>query len=216
MATTVPEISTFVVGVTGGIGSGKTTVSSVFADRYAVPVIDADLVAREVVEPGQPGLAELVESFGTGVLDQDGKLDRRQLKGIVFSDPDKRKRLEAILHPKIRQLTAIHLAHINAPYCLLCIPLLAEGGRHELIRRVLVVDCPELVQLRRVTSRDQLSEQQVRAIMATQASREERLAIADDVVVNDGDSDSLNAAVEKLHALYSTLAAESGASTNGP
>lgn len=195
-------ITTRVIGVTGGIGSGKTTVCDLFATRHDVPVVDADIVAREVVAPGEPALAELVEAFGADILTSVGELDRRKLKGIVFDDARKRKRLEAILHPRIRQRMREQLERIDTPYCLLCIPLLAEGGRNELIERVLVVDCDEDTQIARVRARDDLTDAQVMAIMRSQATREERLRIADDVILNDGDRDALIERVDALHRIY--------------
>ncbi len=195
-------IKTYVIGVTGGIGSGKTTVCDLFTARHGVPVVDADIVAREVVAPGEPALAELVEAFGADILTGDGELDRRKLKGIVFDDEGKRKQLEAILHPRIRRRMREQLEDIEAPYCLLCIPLLAEGGRNELIERVLVVDCEPATQIARVRARDDLTDAQVMAIMRSQATREQRLRIADDVILNDGDRDALIDRVDTLHRTY--------------
>ncbi|MGR8921381.1 MAG: dephospho-CoA kinase [Gammaproteobacteria bacterium] len=211
MGEDVPAISTYVVGVTGGIGSGKTTVCDLFTARHAVPVVDADVVAREVVEPGTAGLAEIVRHFGHEVLDDDGRLDRRRLKRIVFADGAQREQLEAILHPRIRDRMTALLAAVTTPYGLLCVPLLAEGGRRELMRRVLVVDCPEAVQIARVRARDDLTADEVAAIMRTQASREQRLAIADDVIVNDGDTAALELEVDTLHERYLALAREAAA-----
>jgi len=197
----------YVVGVTGGIGSGKSTVCRVFTERHGIAVIDADQVAREVVEPGRPALAAIVSSFGAEVLGSDGRLDRARLRGIVFADPARRTELEAITHPAIRHGMRAHVAAVDGAYCLLGIPLLAEGGRNDLIDRVLVVDCPEAVQIERVRARDHLTEAEVAAIMRTQASRETRLRIADDVVVNDGDTASLASRVDELHNMYLQLAA---------
>lgn len=197
----------YVVGVTGGIGSGKSTVCRVFTDRHGVVVIDADQVAREVVEPGTPALAAIVTSFGADVVGVDGRLDRAKLRGIVFADPARRSELEAITHPAIRAGMRAHVAAVTGPYCMLGIPLLAEGGRNDLIDRVLVVDCPEALQIERVRARDHLTEAEVAAIMRTQASREARLRIADDVVMNDGDTSSLAGRVDELHEMYLQLAA---------
>ena len=195
------------VGVTGGIGSGKSTVCRVFAERHAIAVIDADLVAREVVEPGTPGLNAIVAAFGPDVLGGDGQLERARLRAIVFADPARRVVLEGITHPAIRGRMREHVAAVVGAYCLLGIPLLAESGRHELIDRVLVVDCPERLQIERVRARDHLTEAEVIAIMRTQASRATRLAIADDVIVNEGDTAALASRVDHLHDMYSTLAA---------
>jgi dephospho-CoA kinase len=195
------------VGVTGGIGSGKSTVCRVFTERHGIVVVDADQVAREVVEPGTPALAAIVASFGPQVLADDGRLDRARLRAIVFADAARRAELESITHPAIRRGMRAHVEAVRAPYCMLGIPLLAEGGRNELIDRVLVVDCPEATQIERVCARDHLTEAEVTAIMRTQASREARLRIADDVVLNDGDTASLAGRVDELHNLYLQLAA---------
>ncbi len=197
----------YVVGVTGGIGSGKSTVCRVFTDRHGIVVIDADQVAREVVEPGTPALAAIVATFGAEVVGKDGRLDRARLRGIVFADPARRGELEAITHPAIRAGMRAHVEAVSGAYCMLGIPLLAEGGRNDLIDRVLVVDCPEALQIERVRARDHLTEAEVAAIMRTQASREARLRIADDVVVNDGDTASLAGRVDELHKMYLQLAA---------
>ena len=198
---------TYVVGVTGGIGAGKSTVCRVFTERHGIVVIDADEVAREVVEPGMPALEAIVATFGTAVVGADGRLDRAYLRGIVFAEPARRTALEAITHPAIRQGMRDHVAAVSGPYCMLGIPLLAEGGRHELIDRVLVVDCPEALQIERVRARDHLTAAEVAAIMRTQASREARLRIADDVVANDGDTAALTSRVDELHNMYLQLAA---------
>lgn len=199
--------SPLVIGVTGGIGSGKTTVCDRFNERHGVPVIDADIVAREVVEPGTEGLRELVEAFGTTILSSDGELDRRHLKRIVFATPELRERLEQILHPRIRAAMSSQVAATEAPYLLLSIPLLAEGGDNPLIDRVLVVDCSEETQVARVTARDDLTADEALAIMRAQASRGDRLKIADDVIVNQGSPDALDADIDTLHQRYLTLAA---------
>ncbi|MEQ8661061.1 MAG: dephospho-CoA kinase [Gammaproteobacteria bacterium] len=209
-------ITTYVIGVTGGIGSGKTTVCDLFAERHGVPVIDADQVARDVVEPGQPAFAELVAIHGDGILTGDGQLDRRRLRDIVFNDPGKRAQLEAIVHPRIRARMRDALERIAAPYCLLGIPLLAEGGDNPLVRRVLVVDCDEATQIARVRTRDDLTEAQVIAIMRSQATRAERLRIADDIILNDGDRDALIARVDALHQDYLELARKTPPTTDPP
>lgn len=199
-------IATYVVGVTGGIGSGKSTVCDLFTARHQVPVIDADIVAREVVAPGEPALDSLVELFGRGILAADGTLDRRQLKRIVFADETRRRALEDVLHPRIRERMHEAVAAITAPYCLLCVPLLIEGGRNPLVDRVLVVDCPEEVQIARVSQRDDLTADEVMAIMRAQATREQRCAAADDIVINDGNRADLLARVDELHETYLELA----------
>ena len=194
-----------VVAVTGGIGSGKSTVCEAFA-RFGVGSIDTDQIAREVVVPGEPGFEAVVRAFGTSVLDAEGALDRRRVKSMVFADPTLREQLEAILHPLIRARVEQLVHEVEAPYCLVCIPLLTEGTENALVDRVLVVDCPEELQIERVVSRDDLTEREVLAIMHTQASREERLKIADDVIYNDGNREELTGPVSTLHETYSQLA----------
>jgi len=197
------------VGLTGGIASGKSTVANLFAAR-GVTVIDSDLLAREVVAPGSDGLAAIRERFGSEVIAADGSLDRRRLRGIVFADAAARADLEAITHPQIRARMRAANAAAPGPYVLNVIPLLVEGAGRADLDRVLVVDCPEAVQLRRVMARDQIEESAARAVLAAQASRAARLAVADDVILNDGDLAPLEAAVDALHARYLSLAAASG------
>lgn len=198
----------FRVAVTGGIASGKTTVANLFAAR-GVPVIDSDVIAREVVEPGQPALAEIVAAFGAQVLGADGRLDRRRLRERIFTDAAARRTLETILHPAIRAEMDRQSAAAAAasPYHLLVIPLLAEGGRRDHVDRVLVVDVPEAVQVARLMARDAVSEDQARASLRAQAARTARLALADDVVVNDGEPGALEPQVQRLHDLYLQSAA---------
>ncbi|MBI4694611.1 MAG: dephospho-CoA kinase [Gammaproteobacteria bacterium] len=196
----------YVIGVTGGIGSGKSTVAREF-ERRGVPVLDADVAAREVVEPGSDGLAALVAEFGTSILGADGALDRGQLRRMVFGDAPRLKRLEEILHPRIRQRLEARLGEIVEPYCLLCIPLLVEKKGYAWIDRVLVVDCPVETQIERVMKRDNLTAAEVAAIMNTQASREARLQRADDVVSNTGEVSRLADRVDELHRRYLDLAA---------
>ena len=194
-----------VVGLTGGIGSGKTAVSDRFAQR-GVPVIDTDLLARELVEPGQPALAAIVAEFGPDCIDDRGRLRRAELRERVFADPVGRQRLEAILHPRIRALARERIAALRAPYCLVVIPLLAETGMIDLVDRVLVVDVPEAEQIHRVMARDRLDETQARRILAVQAQRAQRLALADEILDNAGDFEHLDRQVIDLHQRYSILA----------
>ena len=198
-----------VVGLTGGIGSGKSAVTAEF-ERLGVPVVDADLVAREVVMPGSPGLREVVAVFGTDVLGADGMLDRKQLRLRVFDDDTQRKRLEAILHPKIRDRIRHKLEAITTPYCILCVPLLVERQGYENVDRILVIDCSEQLQITRVMARDDLTRSQVEAIMRTQATREQRLAMADDVIDNSRGLDALRAPIAKLHAKFTEIAENPG------
>lgn len=196
----------FKVGLTGGIASGKTRVAEFFAAR-GVPVIDSDQIAREIVAPGAPALAAIRERFGEGVMAADGNLDRRVLRAIVFADPAARRDLEAITHPAIRARMAELNAQARGPYVINAIPLLTEGGGRRDLDRVLVVDCPEDLQIARVMARDQVDEAGARAVLAAQASRAARLAIADDVIVNDGDLVALETAVRSLHLRYLALSA---------
>jgi dephospho-CoA kinase len=198
-----------VVGLTGGIGSGKSAVTAEF-ERLGVPVVDADLVAREVVLPGSDGLREVVEAFGNDVLGADAMLDRTKLRQLVFDDDAKRERLESILHPKIRDQIRDKLDAITAPYCILCVPLLVERQGYETVDRVLVIDCNEEIQIARVMSRDNLTRPQVEAIMRSQATREQRLTVADDVVDNSRGLDELRAPIAALHAKYTDIAENPG------
>jgi dephospho-CoA kinase len=196
-----------VVGLTGGIGSGKTAVSDRFAER-GVTVVDADQASRAVVEPGRDALARIAEHFGDDVIAADGTLDRARLRSRVFEDADERRWLEALLHPLIGAEIEAQLAAADSAYAMLVSPLLIESGQVRFVDRILVVDVPEDVQIERTCARDDNDEAQVRAIMAAQASREDRLARADDVVDNDGPIRALDEQVERLHRRYLALAAE--------
>lgn len=196
----------YVVGLTGGIGSGKSTVANLFSE-LGVDIVDADLIARQVVAPGEPALAAIAGHFGPGVLTQGGELDRRVLRERVFSHPGQKDWLNALLHPLIRERMIAACAAARPPYCLLVVPLLVENRLTGLCNRVLVVDVSPEVQLERTIRRDETNEAQVRAIMAAQASREQRLAAADDVIDNNGpDPARLKAAVAALHQKYLELA----------
>lgn len=193
------------IGITGGIGSGKSTVARLFA-QLGVPVLDTDEVARELVRPGMPALARIAETFGADLLTPAGELDRRRLRDRVFAAEGQRRRLEQILHPLIRRKLARWTAAQTAPYCLLLIPLLIEAGWNGEVDRILVIDAPEQQQLARATARDAASAASVRAIIASQCSRTARLAAADDVIVNDGGLDGLQPQIERLHREYLALA----------
>jgi len=197
----------FRVALTGGIASGKTTVANLFAE-LGVPVIDTDVIAREVVEPGQPALAAVVEAFGRDVLDADGRIDRRRMRERIFADPDARRRLEGILHPAIRSAMERLSRAAGGVYQVLVIPLLAEGQRRDHVDRVLLVDVPEELQVERLMGRDGVSREQAQASLDAQASRAARLAMADDVVLNTGRVDDLREKVAELHAKYSRLATD--------
>jgi dephospho-CoA kinase len=199
----------FRIGLTGGIASGKSTVAGLFAGR-GVPVLDTDRIARDVVEPGEPALAAVVAEFGSGILGPDGRLDRAALRARIFSDPEARRTLEAILHPAIRAELARQSASAGGPYQVLVIPLLVEGGRIDAVDRILVVDCPVEIQLERVKTRDGEAAESAARILAAQASREARLAAADDVIVNAGSPDELAARVAALDAEYRKRAGASG------
>jgi len=199
----------FRIGLTGGIASGKSTVAELFAGR-GVPVLDTDQIARDVVEPGEPALAAVVAAFGTGILGPDGRLDRAALRARIFSDAGARRTLEAILHPAIRAELAHRSARSGGPYQMLVIPLLVEGGRIDAVDRVLVVDCPVEVQLERLQARDGETAESAAKILAAQASREARLAAADDVIVNAGSLEELAAQVAALDLEYRKRAAASG------
>ena len=194
------------VALTGGIASGKTTVADLFAAR-GVPVIDTDVIARDVVEPGTPALAAVVEAFGIEVLGADGRLDRRRMRERIFSDAGARRRLEGILHPAIRAEMARRSLAAGGPYQVLVIPLLAEGGRRDYVDRVLLVDVPEELQVERLMLRDGVSREQATASLGAQAGRAARLAIADDVIVNTGRADDLDHEVTALDVKYRKLAA---------
>ncbi|WP_313516159.1 dephospho-CoA kinase [Pseudomonas sp.] len=197
-------MKSWILGVTGGIGSGKSAVAEHFIE-LGVHLIDADHAARWVVEPGRPALARIVEHFGDAVLRADGQLDRGELRARVFQNADERRWLESLLHPLIGEEIVNYLALAESPYAILVSPLLIESGQHSLTQRVLVVDAPEQLQLQRTMSRDQASEEQVRAILLAQAKREERLRHADDVLMNDRDLTWLRSEVERLHHFYLTL-----------
>ena len=194
----------WILGLTGGIGSGKSVAAAHFI-QLGIDLVNADQAARWVVEPGRPALAQIAEHFGADILQADGSLDRAALRARIFQDAGERRWLERLLHPLIRQEIIEVLARATSPYAILESPLLIESGQSQLCQRVLVIDVPEAVQISRTVSRDGNDEAQVRAIMAAQASREERLAKADDVIVNDRDLAWLQQEVERLHRFYLTL-----------
>ena len=198
----------FVVGITGGIGSGKTTVAKLF-ETLGASLIDTDEIAHELTQPGAPAVDRIRALFGEQYVDAEGALHRSEMRALVFQDPEAKRTLEAILHPLVRSEVAARIDTARGPYVLLVVPLLVEtGGYPELIKRVLVVDCDEALQVARTVQRSALPPQQVEAIMATQASREERLRAADDVIVNNAGLSELAEQVKRLHAHYLQLAAE--------
>ncbi|ROR94769.1 dephospho-CoA kinase [Sinobacterium caligoides] len=191
----------YIVGLAGGIGSGKTAVSDRF-QQLGIEVIDADVAARTVVEPGQPALAKICAQFGDDILLADGQLDRAQLRQRIFSDPEAKSWLEGLLHPLIGEEIFRQLGAARSHYCLFVSPLLFESGQNSLCDRVLLVDVPREIQLSRTMARDNNSRGQVEAILAQQASRETRLEQADDVILNDRDLDHLEGEVARLHRYY--------------
>ena len=198
----------YVVAITGGIGSGKTTVANQFA-ALGIDVVDADLIAREVVEPGTPALTAIASHFGPGILDEQGRLDRRVLRERIFSDPAAKSWLNALLHPIIRSEMLRQCAAASSPYCLLVVPLLVENRLTELADRVLVIDVDEATQIERTCRRDGVSREQAQAILASQASRSERLAMADDVLDNQGGtSETIWERILALHETYLAFASQ--------
>jgi len=193
------------VGLTGGIASGKSTVADTLAG-WGASVIDTDVIAREVVTPGQPALEDIRMHFGDGVFAADGRLDRRALRKRIFDDAEARRQLEAILHPRIRNETLRQADAASGPYQVIVVPLLTGSDLAAAMDRILVVDCEEATQIARLLARDAESEEQALRILAAQASREERLAIADDVISNDGSLDELVAKLRQLHEGYLSIA----------
>ena len=191
----------FAVGITGGIGSGKSTAADRFIE-LGVPAIDADVVARELVKPGRSALKRVIDTFGVEVTTADGRLDRVKLRKIVFSDSEKKSQLENILHPEIHAEILRQLSESTAPYKVVVIPLLAESKRQYPLDRILVIDAPHELQIERVSARDNQSPQEAEHIIQLQASRQARMAIADDVIVNNGSTQDLQHQVDALHKKY--------------
>ncbi|MGV7208656.1 dephospho-CoA kinase [Oxalobacteraceae bacterium A2-2] len=192
----------FSIGLTGGIGSGKSTVSALFAARGAT-IVDTDRIAHAMTAPHGPAMAAIASEFGQEFVAADGALDRARMRALVFADPQAKARLEGILHPAIRAAAAAEGMAAGGSYVIYDVPLLVEAGNwRERVDRILVVDCPEELQLKRVLARSQLPETQVRAIMASQATRAQRLAAADDVVVNEAGLDALPPQIDRLHDIY--------------
>jgi len=191
-----------VIGITGGIGSGKTAATDRFAS-HGVDVVDADLMSREVVKPGKPALVAIASRFGaSNILLEDGSLDRRQLRHIIFSDPQEKRWLESLLHPLIRDEIVQRLQRCKPPYCLLSSPLLLETDQRTLCDRVLLIDAPEQLQLARTQERDNTSEDAVKSIMSNQFTRQQRLSAADDIILNNSTLEALYAAVDEQHTKY--------------
>lgn len=193
---------TFVVGLTGGIASGKTTVANLFHQHFGIEIVDADVIAREVVAPGSKGLKAIESKFGSSVLLENGNLDRSKLREIIFSDPSQKAWLDQLLHPMIRANMLAELANTTSEYALLVIPLMVENHLQHLADKVVVVDVDEATQLERTVARDNVALEQAQAIVAAQASREQRLAIADFVIKNDTENQKLLPQITDLHQKF--------------
>ncbi|GMQ90565.1 MAG: dephospho-CoA kinase [Gammaproteobacteria bacterium] len=193
------------IGLTGGIGSGKSSAAAMFAKR-GVPVIDADEIAGQLVAPGQPAYDQVVRFFGKEIVSDDGSIDRARLRTRVFDEPRLRHELEAIVHPRVRQQIQRQLRALNAPYCVLVIPLLLEANQQDLVDRVVVIDTGEDAQVQRVAARSSLTEPEIRKIIAAQIGRDARLRHAHEVITNDGDLEQLEEQIERLHQRYLALA----------
>ena len=194
------------IGLTGGIGSGKSAAALLFSARGA-PIIDTDEIARALVEPGQPAYDEIIKRFGETILDGNRRIDRDRLRERVFDNATERQRLEAILHPRIREVVRAKIADLDWPYCIVVVPLLIESGFDDLVDRILVVDANERLQIQRTVTRSGLSEPEIRKIMSAQATRAQRLQRADDVIENNADRKQLEKEVERLHHWYLSLVA---------
>lgn len=195
------------MGLTGGIGSGKTTIANLFAE-LGINLVDADIVARQVVAVGQPALAEIARHFGPAILQSDGSLNRAILRERIFSDAGAKSWLDQLLHPLIRQQLLLELQQANSAYVLLVAPLMIENGLTTLLDQLLIVDVEPNTQISRTTSRDRVSKQQVAAIMAAQCDRDRRLQLADQIINNDQDPAALPEKVRQLHQIYLAMAAE--------
>lgn len=191
-----------VIGLTGGIASGKTTVANLFRDQFSIDIVDADVVAREVVEPNSEGLTHIAQRYGQNILLQDGSLNRSALREIIFANKEEKQWLDALLHPMIRNELKRQLKQVTSDYALLVIPLMVENNLQQLADRVLVVDVEEEIQIERTMNRDDVSRQQVQSILQSQASRKQRLAIADDVIKNHSQNQQLLPQITELHKKY--------------
>lgn len=197
-----------VIGLTGGIASGKTTVANLFQQQFGIEVVDADVVAREVVEPGSAGLNAIVERFGNQILTPQGSLDRAQLREIIFSQPNEKQWINALLHPMIRQRMHHQLQQVQSAYALLVIPLMVENNLQSLANKVIVVDVEPEIQIARTMHRDGVDAKQAESILASQATREQRLAIADYVIKNSTENQKLLPQITELHQKFLEMSRE--------
>ena len=205
---------TFIVGLTGGIGCGKSSASQLFSE-LGIDVVDADVIARQLTQPGGQAIDSIRDVFGNAFLTAEGALDREKMRNLAFSDNRARHQLEKILHPLILQETLIQIEHSRSPYTILVVPLLLETDDYNpIVQRILVIDCAERIQIARTMARSQLPEQQVKAIMAQQISRKDRLQKADDVIVNDRDIEFLKAQIIQLHQRYLMLSGNGSKASN--
>lgn len=198
-----------IIGLTGGIGSGKSATAQLFAE-LGVPIIDTDLIARQMVEPGQPAQTEIAQTFGAEILTSAGQLNRPVLRQLIFADSAKRQQLEAILHPRIQTEMLRQADLLTTPYAIFVIPLLLETGQQSLVNRILVIDCDDAIRRQRLKQREQMNDAEIDRAFAAQASREQRLAAADETISNNGDLEQLRLQVQQLHHRYGQLAPQTG------
>lgn len=192
------------IGLTGGIGSGKSTVCKIFSE-FGVPVIDADIIAHSLVRPGMPALEEIAKTFGKELISNDGTLDRKKIRDQIFANDTERKKLENILHPAVYKEISVQVENINSKYCIISIPLLIETDASDTVDRILVIDVPRELQLQRASNRDKTNKSDIKSIIDSQISREDRLAAADDIVNNDGNIENLHRQISGLHEYYSDI-----------
>lgn len=199
-----------IIGLSGGIASGKTTVANLFNEHFNIDIVDADIVAREVVAVGSDGLKQITDHFGEAILLEDGALNRSKLRELIFSDPTEKQWLNDLLHPMIRNKIDSDLSKVTSPYALLVAPLLVENQMQGMADRVLIVDVPSEVQIERTMNRDNVSREQVVSILKSQASREQRLAVADDVIKNHTKNQELLPQITDLHQKYLAISTVDG------